>query len=166
MPVYRIDGGQSRVVVLARSSIHDTDTVWDAVSGTVTADAADLARAEVELSVDMTRYDAGDFFKNRRLKKDLGVEKYPTARFRLASLREVAEVAPGKFTARAEGTIEWRTRTVSIAASGEGTVDATQLRATARFDLDVRGFGVEPPRFLMFKVENVVAVEVTLVARA
>ena len=165
MPVYRIESG-SRVVVLARSSIHDTDTVWDALSGTVTADPADLARAEVELAVDMSRYDAGDFFKNRRLKKDLGVDKYPTARFRLASLREVSEVGPGKFTARAEGTIEWRTRTVSIAASGEGTLDAAQLRATARFDLDVRGFGVEPPRFLMFKVENVVAVEVTLVARA
>jgi polyisoprenoid-binding protein YceI len=165
VPVYRIESG-SRVVVLARSSIHDTDTVWDAVSGTVTADAADLARAQVELAVDMTRYDAGDFFKNRRLKKDLGVEKYPTARFRLAALREVVEVEPGKFTARAEGTIEWRTRTVSIAASGEGTVDAGQLRATARFDVDVRGFGVEPPRFLMFKVENVVAVEVTLIARA
>ncbi len=165
MPVYRIESG-SRVVVRARSSIHDTDTVWDALSGTVTADPADLARAEVELAVDMSRYDAGDFLKNRKLKKDLGVEKYPTARFRLAALREVAEAAPGKFTARAEGTIEWRTRTVSIAASGEGTLDAGELRAVARFELDVRGFGVEPPRFLMFKVENVVAVEVTLIARA
>lgn len=164
MPAYRIESG--RVVVRARSSIHDTDTVWDAVSGTITADPADLAAAEVELAVDMTRYDAGDFLRNRKLKKDLGLEKYPTARFRLAALREVAEVAEGRFTARAEGTIEWRTRTVSIAAKGDGTLDASELRATARFDLDVRGFGVEPPRFLMFKVENVVAVEVTLVARA
>jgi polyisoprenoid-binding protein YceI len=165
VPVYRIESG-SRVVVRARSSIHDTDTVWDALSGTVTADPADLAAAAVELAVDMTRHDAGDFLKNRKLKKDLAVERYPTARFRLAALREVAEIAPGRFTAVAEGGIEWRGRTVSIAASGEGTLDAAELRATARFDLDVRGFGVEPPRFLMFKVEDVVAVEVTLVARA
>jgi hypothetical protein len=34
-----------------------------------------------------------------------------------------------------------------------------------RFDLDVRSFGVDPPRFLMFKVENVVSVEVSLAAR-
>ena len=54
---------------------------------------------------------------------------------------------------------------MSVAATGEGTLGGAELRATARFELDVRGFGVEPPRFLMFKVEDVVAVEVTLLAR-
>jgi polyisoprenoid-binding protein YceI len=166
VPVYRIDPAGSRVVVSARSSIHDTKTVWDAVSGTVTADPADLGAAAAELAVDMTRYDAGDFLKNRKLKKDLGVEKYPTARFRLAALSEVVETSPGRFTALAEGTIEWRQRTVAVEARGEGTIEPGELRATARFELDVRGFGVEPPRFLMFKVEEVVAVEVTLVARS
>lgn len=167
VPVYRIDGGKSRVVVSARSSIHDTRTVWNALSGSVTAEPADLAAgAAVELAVDMTRYDAGDFLKNRKIKKDLEVEKHPTARFRLAALRDVTEDRPGHFTARADGAIEWRGKTVSVAATGEGTLDGAELRATARFELDVRGFGVEPPRFLMFKVEEVVAVEVTLLARA
>lgn len=166
MPVYRIGAG-SRVVVSARSSIHDTRTVWDSLSGSVTADPADLAGgADADLTVDMTRYDAGDFLKNRKVKKDLEVDKHPIARFRLDVLREVAEAGPGRFTARAEGTIEWRGRSVPVAAAGEGTVDGEALHATARFELDVRGFGVEPPRFLMFKVEEVVAVEVTLVALA
>jgi polyisoprenoid-binding protein YceI len=165
VPVYTIDAGGSRVVVSARSSIHDTRTVWNALSGTVTAEPADLAGAAAELAVDMTRYDAGDFLKNRKIKKDLEVKKHPTARFRLAALREVAEDRPGHFTARADGVIEWRGRTVSVAAAGEGTLGGAELRATARFELDVRGFGVEPPRFLMFKVEEVVAVEVTLLAR-
>lgn len=164
MPVYRVDSG--RVVVRARSSIHDTDTVWDALSGSITADPADLAGAAAEVAVDMTRYDAGDFLKNRKIRKDLEVERHPTARFRLAALREVVETGPGRFTARAEGAIEWHGRSVAIAAAGEGTVGEAELRATARFELDVRGFGVAPPRFLMFKVEEVVAVEVTLVARA
>jgi polyisoprenoid-binding protein YceI len=164
MPVYRVESG--RVVVRARSSIHDTDTVWGALAGTITADPADLAGAAAEVAVDMTRYDAGDFLKNRKVKKDLEVERYPTARFRLAALRDVVETSPGHFTARAEGAIEWHGRTVAISAAGEGTVGASELDATARFELDVRGFGVEPPRFLMFKVEEVVAVEVRLVARA
>lgn len=164
MPVYRIESG--RVVVSARSSIHDTRTVWDAVSGSVTADPAELAGATAELAVDMTRYDAGDFLKNRKIKKDLEVDRHPTARFRLTALGEVAQTGPGRFTARADGAIDWRGRTVTVAATGEGTLDATSLRATARFEVDVRGFGVEPPRFLMFKVEEVVAVEVTLVGRA
>ena len=167
MPVYDIDGAGSRVVVSARSSIHDTRTVWDSVSGTVTADPADLAAdADADLTVDMTRYDAGDFLKNRKVKKDLEVEQHPIARFRLEALREVAEQGPGRFTARAEGAIDWRGHSVPVAATGEGTLADGELVATARFELDVRAFGVEPPRFLMFKVEEVVAVEVTLVARA
>ena len=168
MPVYDIDGAGSRVVVSARSSIHDTRTVWDSLSGTVTADPADLASgADADLTVDMTRYDAGDFLKNRKVKKDLEVEQHPIARFRLEALREVAEQGPGRVTARAAGAIDWRGHSVPVAATGEGTLaDDGELRATARFELDVRAFGVEPPRFLMFKVEEVVAVEVTLVARA
>jgi len=166
VPIFDIEGAGSRVVVSARSSIHDTKTVWDSVSGTVTADPADLAAgADADLTVDMTRYDAGDFLKNRKVKKDLEVDKHPIARFRLDALREVAEPSPGRFTARAEGAIEWRGHSVPVVATGEGTLEGDALRATARFELDVRAFGVEPPRFLMFKVEEVVAVTVTLLAR-
>ena len=165
MPIYRIESG--RVVVSARSSIHDTRTVWDSLAGTVTADPADLAAgAAVDLTVDMTRYDAGDFLKNRKVKKDLEVDQHPIARFRLDVLREVTETGPGRFTARAEGAIEWRGHSVPVTAAGEATLEDGALRATGRFELDVTSFGVEPPRFLMFKVEEVVAVEVTLLARA
>lgn len=168
---YEIDGSVSAVVVSARSSIHDTRTRWDRVRGVVEADAGALAgaaAAEVtaEVAVDMTRYDAGDFLKNRKIKKDLEVERYPEARFSLRRLGDVVEVAAGRFTARAEGSIAWHGREVAVAAEGEGTFEGDSLRAVARFELDVRGFGVAAPRFLMFKVEDVVAVEVTLVARA
>jgi polyisoprenoid-binding protein YceI len=168
MPRYVIDGGASHVVVSARSSIHDTRTRWTALSGTVEADPADLAGnpAAAEVVVDMTRYDAGDFLRNRKLRKDLEVDRFPQARFRLTRVRDLVERVEGGFTAGAEGVIAWHGREVAVMASGEGAVGASELRATARFDLDVRGFGVEPPRFLMFKVENVVAVEVVLVARA
>lgn len=165
MPVYRIGAG-SLVVVSARSSIHDTRTTWDALSGTITADPADLGAAEVDVALDMTRYNAGDFLRNRKLRKDLDVHRHPVASFRLESLSQVAEKAPGRFTAEAKGAIEWRGRTVPVTASGEASVDAGSISGTVRFELDVRDFGVEPPRFLMFKVEEVVAVEVTLLARA
>ena len=162
-----IDGGASQVVVSARSSIHDTRTRWDRLSGAVEADAGDLAGgATAEVAVDMTRYDAGDFLKNRKIKKDLEVERYPEARFVLRRLSDVAEVAAGRFTARAEGVIAWRGREVAVVAEGDASFEGDALRAVGRFELDVRDLGVAPPRFLMFKVEDVVAVEVTLVARA
>jgi polyisoprenoid-binding protein YceI len=169
VPRYVIDSAASRVVVKARSSIHDSETRWTGVSGTIDADAADLAggAARAEVLVDMTRHDAGDFLRNRKLRKDLEVERFPQARFRLERLRDIAERdgAGGRFGAGAEGTIAWHGREVAVSAAGEGTFTGDELRASARFDLDVRAFGVQPPRFLVFKVEDVVSVEVSLVAR-
>jgi polyisoprenoid-binding protein YceI len=163
--VYRIDGASSGVVVEARSSIHDSRTRWSGVAGTIEADPADLAGATAALTVDMTRHDAGDFLRNRKLRKDLHVDRYPTARFRLVRLRDVTRREGDAFAATADGVIAWHDREVEVAAAGEGTVTADRIAATARFELDVRSLGVEPPRFLMFKVEDVVAVTVTLLAR-
>jgi polyisoprenoid-binding protein YceI len=165
MARYVIDGAASRVLVRARSSIHDTDTRWTALSGTIEADVADLTTATADVLVDMTRHDAGDFLRNRKLRKDLAVERYPEARYRLSGLRDITSRTPSSFTASADGTISWHSRDVTVTAAGEATFEERQLRATARFELDVRAFGVEPPRFLMFKVEDIVAVEVSLLAR-
>lgn len=164
MARYVVDGGASRVVVSARSSIHDTRTRWDSLSGAIDADPADLAAATAEVLVDMTRHDAGDFLRNRKLRKDLEVDRYRQAAFRLTRVRDLIARENG-FSAGADGVIAWHGREVAVSASGQGTIGAAELRATARFELDVRGFGVEPPRFLMFKVEEIVAVEVVLVAR-
>ncbi len=166
MPRYTIDRAASRVVVKARSNIHDTETSWTALSGTIDADPADLAaRASAEVVVDMTRYDAGDFLRNRKLRKDLSVERYREARYRLTRLHDVVDRGGGRFTAAADGTVSWHGREVAVAVAGEGVFAGDELRATVRFDLDVRSLGVNPPRFLMFKVENTVAVEVSLAAR-
>jgi len=166
VPRYAIDRAASRVVVKARSNIHDTETTWSELSGSIDADAADLAgHAAAEVVVDMTRYDAGDFLRNRKLRKDLSVDRYREARYRLNRLHDVVDRGGGRFAAAADGTVSWHGREVAVAASGEGVFAGDELHATARFDLDVRSFGVDPPRFLMFKVENMVAVEVSLVAR-
>ena len=166
MPRYTIDRAASRVVVKARSNIHDTETRWSALAGTIDADAADLvSHAAADVIVNMTRYDAGDFLRNRKLRKDLSVDRYREARYRLTRLHDVVDRGGGRFTAAADGTVSWHGREVPVAVSGEGVFAGDELRATVHFDVDVRSFGVNPPRFLMFKVENVVSVEVSLAAR-
>ena len=160
-------GAGSRVVVSARSSIHDTRTVWDAVGGTIELAPGDpAAGARAAITVDMRRHDAGDFLRNRKVKKDLEVDRYPEARFVLEALDDVVQDGEGRFRARARGLLEWHGRTVKVEAVGEAEIGGGALRATGRFELDVRTLGVEPPRFFVFKVEEVVAVEVTLAARA
>jgi polyisoprenoid-binding protein YceI len=162
MARYVVAAGSS-LVVKARSSIHDTKTVWSKVTGEVTADAATLATAGAvaTFTVDMTAFDAGDFLKNRKLRKDFDLEKHPQATFTLTGLRDVVGEG-GKFRATADGVLRWRGREVTLTVAGEGTLDDRRLAAVGRFELDIKRLGLSAPRFLMFKVEDEVAVEVTL----
>jgi polyisoprenoid-binding protein YceI len=157
---YAIESGQ--IVVTARSSIHDTRTIWSRLSGTIAVDpAAPQAGASAEVAVDMRAFDAGDRLKNWKLRSDLDPDRHPTATFRLDRL-EVNGAEP--LAAAASGVLAWRGREVEIRASGDGTISADALRARARFDLDVRSLGVEPPKIFFLKVDHVVRVEVTLSA--
>lgn len=167
MATYTIGSG-SRVETRARSSIHDTTTRWETVSGTVVADPETLAEAgaTATIAVDMTAFDAGDWLKNRKLKKDLDVASHPRAEFELTGLSDVVRATDGSFTATATGTLRWRGREAAITASGTGRFEGKRMEATARFELDVTTLGVKPPKILMFKVEDVVSVEVTVVGSA
>jgi polyisoprenoid-binding protein YceI len=162
VPKYRVGAG-SKLVVKARSPVHDTSTVWSAVSGDVEADAATLATtgATGTFAVDMTAYDAGDFLKNRKLRKDFDLDSHPRATFELVRVRDVVGEG-GRFKATAEGVLRWRGKEVPVVVAGEGTLDATRLTARGTFDLDIRTLGLSAPRFLMIKMEDEVSVEVTL----
>jgi polyisoprenoid-binding protein YceI len=158
---YRVAAGT--LTVKARSSLHDTTTVWSQISGEVTADPDTLATAgaAAQIAVDMTAFDAGDFLKNRKLRKDFDLAAHPTARFTLRSLRDVVRDGAA-FTATAEGVLGWRGKQVGLVLAGRGTLDAMTVSATATAELDIRTLGLSAPRFLMFKVEDEVTIAVTL----
>jgi polyisoprenoid-binding protein YceI len=162
---YAVTGG--RVHVTARSSIHDTRTIWSKLEGTVEVDPADPgAGAAANVRVDMRAYDAGDRLKNWKLRSDLQPDEHPTATFRLERLDEVRAAGEGRFEAIAVGILSWRGREVPVRAPGSGRLGPEAIEAEATFELDVTGLGVQPPKILMFKVEPVVSVQVRLEARA
>lgn len=170
MPAYRVDSQRSSMVVRARSTVHDTSTTWNGITGQLEADAAtlDSAGATGSFHIDMMSYDAGDWLKNRKLKKDFDLAGHPTAAFELSS---ISDVKPGatdsaRFSATATGVLRWRGKELTLTIRGEGRLNADEIAATGTFDLDIRQLGLQPPRFLMFKVEDEVTVEVTLHARA
>ncbi len=166
MPTYRAAAGTT-VTVRARSSIHDTVTRWDKVSGTVEADpgALDGGGTTATFTVDMAAFDAGDWLKNRKLKKDLAADRYPTAVFELREVTGVTQTGDA-FEATAAGVIRYRDREVAVEIKGTGSMTAGAIEAKGAFDLDIRGFGMEPPKVLMFKMEPEVTIEVTLRAHA
>ena len=156
---YSIASGNLRVE--ARSKVHDVKTVWSKITGTVDADAEALERATATFDVDMTMFDAGDFIKNRKLRGDFDLEKHPKATFTLQKVRDVVRTGD-TFTATAEGVLAWRGKEVLLVLTGRGTLNTTMVEASATFELDIRKLGLSAPRFLMFKMDDVVTVAVTV----
>ena len=158
---YRVAAGT--ITVKARSRVHNTTTVWNQLTGDVTADPDSLATAgaTARFTVDMTAFDAGDFLKNRKLRKDFDLAGHPRATFELRTVKDVVRDG-ASFTATAEGTLGWRGKQVALVLKGRGTLDAMSVTANATFELDIRTLGLSAPRFLMFKVEDEVTVVVAI----
>lgn len=158
---YAVTGG--KLIVKARSSVHDTVTTWSVVRGDVDADPDTLATAgaTAKFTVDMTQFDAGDWLKNRKLRKDFDMDAHPQATFELTKVKDVVRDAGG-FTATAEGILRWRGKEVPLVIAGKGSLDDRRVTASGQFELDIRHLGLSAPRFLMFKMSDEVAVEVTL----
>lgn len=156
---YRIESG--KLTVQARSRVHDTTTVWDKVTGDVDADANAIESATATFAVDMTSFDAGDWLKNRKLRKDFDMDAHPKATFELRGVKDVVRDG-AKFTATAEGVLRWRGKEVVLALKGRGTLDEMRVEASATFELDIKRLGLAAPRFLMIKMEDEVSVDVTV----
>ena len=154
---YQVRSG--KLTVKARSSVHDTTTVWSQVGGDVEADPDAIEAAKATFRVDMTAFDAGDWLKNRKLRKDFELDAHPTATFELQRVSDVVRDG-AKFTAKAGGLLRWRGKDVPLELAGSGTLDRERLAATARFELDIRKLGLQAPRFFVFKMEDEVTVEV------
>jgi polyisoprenoid-binding protein YceI len=159
---YKVAG---KLTVVARSSVHDTTTVWDRVTGEVVADPAAMDGATASFAIDMARFDAGDFLKNRKLRKDYAMDDHADATFTLARVKDLVRDGD-KFTATGEGTLRWRGKELVLEVAGRGTLDTAWVTATATFELDIKRLGLEAPKLLMFKVDDVVAVEVSVRGQA
>jgi polyisoprenoid-binding protein YceI len=156
--------GAGTLTVKARSSVHDTTTKWDKVTGDVVADPDAIEGATATFRVDMTSFDAGDWLKNRKLRKDFDMDAHPTATFTLERVSDVVRDG-SKFTAKATGHLRWRGKDVVLELAGQGTLDRDRLEANATFELDIKKLGLQPPRVLMFKMEDTVTVAVTLTGK-
>jgi polyisoprenoid-binding protein YceI len=156
---YAVSSGT--LTVKARSSVHDTTTTWNKVTGSVDADPDAIESAKATFTVDMTSFDAGDWLKNRKLRKDFDMDAHPSATFTLERVSDVQRDG-GRFTAKAHGTLRWRGKDVVLELAGQGTLDRDRLEAKAAFSLDIKKLGLSAPKFFVFKMEDEVTVEVTV----
>ena len=156
---YRVSAG--RLEVKAHSSVHDTTTVWDKVTGEVDASPDAIESAQATFTVDMTSFDAGDFLKNRKLRKDFDLEAHPRATFALTRVSDVTRDG-ASFSATATGSLRWRGKEVVLVMTGRGTLDASTVSASATFTLDIRQLGLSAPKVFLFKMDDEVTIDVTV----
>lgn len=162
MMQYDVTGGT--LTAIAKSSLHDTETLWKTIRGAVTL-GEPLELSSATIAVQMDAFDAGSWLKNRHLKKNFPFQKYPTADFVLTELSKVSREGE-KISAEGGGQVQWNGKTVPISLRGQGIVNDNTLSVRCQFTVDIRDFGLEAPGILGVKVDDVLECIATIEARA
>jgi len=167
VPRFRIDPGQSRVWIEARSTLHPIRAESAGLEGWLEAeldasgrvDPAVAPRARVTLPVELLS--SGNGFYDREMRRRVEARKYPVITGELTAMNEVD--GPGRYLVGGDLTFRGVTRSYSdemtLSYPDEGT-----LRLEGQRVFDIREFGMEAPRILTLRVYPEVAVKILVVA--
>lgn len=163
MATFRIASERSVVRINATSNVHPIHGEARGLEGEIEAEVADgqLVDAPSAMSVSLPaeNLQSGKALEDRELRRRLDVRMYPTISGRSTSVERDGA------TLHVTGDVAFHggTRTVSGDVTASVPDDDTiVLEGAATFD--IRDFGMDPPRILMFKVDPEVAVEISIVA--
>jgi polyisoprenoid-binding protein YceI len=165
---YRIIPERSTVSISARSNVHPIHSTTDGLEGWVDLEfgpdgVIDLTvKPAAQLSLPVRRLSSGNALEDRELQKRIDARRFPSI---LGVLRSI-EQAPADSRYRVSGEITFRG--AARPHQDQMTirrVDDETLALAGQSRFDIREFGMEPPRFLMLKVEPQVDVVVDIIAR-
>jgi polyisoprenoid-binding protein YceI len=162
---FRIDPERSRVWIEARSSMHPIHGEAEGLEGSIDAEVAEgridvtgEPKIRIELPVEKLR--SGKKLEDAEMLRRIDARRYPRITGETTELKE----NNGRYRVRGDLTFHGVTRQVE----GEVTISAPDERSLViegEQVFDIREFGVEPPKILMFKVHPDVRVRVQVVAR-
>ncbi len=167
MPRYRIVPERSYVWIDARSSIHPVHSKTDGLEGFVDLEmtpggALDLASTPAgQLSLAVSRLSSGNAMEDREMQRRIDAQRYP----RIEGVLEGMARSGDDGNYRVSGDVTFRgvaRRYQDDMTVGALDADTVQLAGKSRFD--IRDFGMQPPRVLMFRMEPEVDVRVEIVA--
>jgi polyisoprenoid-binding protein YceI len=164
---YRIVPSRSHVWIDARSNLHPIHSRADGLEGYVDldSDAAGHVDPDAEpagrLSFAVSRLTSGNGLEDRELQKRVDSRRFPTIDGVLT--RMTSSKVNGRY--RVSGDLSFRG--VTKRCEDDMTVefvDAETVTLAGSSTFDIRDFGMEPPKILMFKVDPTVQVRVEIVA--
>jgi polyisoprenoid-binding protein YceI len=164
---YRIEPERSQVWIDARSNVHPIHSTTDGLEGYVDLEFDSGGQVNLtesptgKLSLAVSRLSSGNRMEDRELQKRIDARRYPSIDGVLGQVERNG--ADGNY--RVSGDIIFRGVSchheddMQIRAIDDETV---QLGGSSR--IDIREFGMEPPRMLMLKVEPEVDIRVEIFA--
>jgi polyisoprenoid-binding protein YceI len=167
MPTYRIVPDLSLVWIEAQSSLHPIHGEGKGLSGSIEAEVVDgrlnlNGTPQIRLELPIEALKSGKAMEDNEMMRRVDARRYPTIR---AEVKDVKESSPGRYLMLGDLTFHGVTRTVE----GEVLLSQPDGNGTLVFDgeqtFDIRDFGVQPPKILMFKVHPDVKVRVRVVAQ-
>ena len=167
MPTFRIVPDRSQVWIEAKSSLHPIRGEGKGMSGSIEAEVVDgrlnlNGTPQIRLEMPIEALKSGKALEDSEMLRRVDARRYPTIR---GVVTEVRESSPGRYRMSGDLTFHGVTKSVEGEVSlslpdGDGTIvfEGEQI-------FDIREFGVQPPKILMFKVHPDVTVRVRVVAQ-
>lgn len=167
MPRFRVDTGRSKVDIGLKVNLHPSHITATGLRGTLEGELDEQGRprldrpysAELRLPVDAIK--SGNGPQDREMRRRFDASRYPEITARVTHA-EPSNGGDGRYRATALLTMHGQTHEVTgdVRLSVDGasvTVDGDQV-------INVKQFGIDPPRLIVLKVEPDVDVRAHIVA--
>jgi len=149
------------VTGIARATLHDVRATCEDVTGEGSIDPSDpVGTLKLRVRVGVGSFKTGSFLQDVALRRHVDVVAHPEAVFEVDGATGTLDAA------QIEARLTYRGITVPIHAQARLEVSPDAASGEASFDVDLRQFGLERPKFLILQVDDVVHVEARLRARA
>lgn len=167
MPRFRVDAGKSRVDITLKVNLHPSHITARGLRGTIEGEVDEHGRprldrpysAELTLPVDSIK--SGHGLQDREMRRRFDSSRYPEIAARVTHA-EPLNGGDGRYRATAHLTMHGHTE--EITGDVRLDVDGGTVTVVGEQVINVKQFGIDPPRLIVLKVEPDVDVTAHIVA--
>jgi polyisoprenoid-binding protein YceI len=166
VPRFRVNPEKSTVDVRLRVNLHPSHVSTSALSGTIDCelDAAGRPRLDrpygARLTLPVKAISSGNALQDREMRRRFDASRYPTITVNV----DTGESLGKTDRYRAVGRLTMHGQTREIAANVRVRTSGREMTITGKQVLNVREFGIDPPRLILLRMEPEVDVRVHIVA--
>jgi len=166
MPRFRIDTDKSTVNVGLRVNLHPSHITANALTGHIDCELDGEGRPRLDapysatISLPLDAITSGNGLQDREMRRRFDAKRYPSITARVTKGEALSKA--GRYRAVARLSMHGQTR--DIAGEVKLRVKGTTMTVDGRQVINVKDFGIDPPRLIILRMEPEVDVSVHIVA--